>query len=340
MFEIYGYNNETFEKKVSHVPGFRIGDLGFVSDNVFEGGIFRPTNQTHTCSTRALKLKRYTHYEEEQTMSTKVGSFTNPTTGETDWLEPNTISIIVLDSKMVVRVNETAKTPIDFKLNTTPDEKHITLTAEYTANNKKYSSNPVLIDVEKFASEFAVVVYQDTALDETDMIKDAKEEASRDLTKRLMDNNILMGGMQFAGIGFVYVDKEKVMTLEGIDFDYKVENGTPVRTAQIRNCVSQASLANLDNPRIVLYTGTHSVELLSPVVNMEKSSEGRIKTYLLNISDIVVKVDSENPEHTEFKELNFNNEDFVDLFVSDRKGLLDDITGNDSSFDDQFADLF
>lgn len=341
-WEITGYTSWDFEFKASRIPGFRIGDVGFIFGASREGnGIFRPIHHgTHTCNSSSLKLKRHIHYEEEQTMAKRYGNFVNPTTGETDWLEPSTISIVALQPKMVTRVGETSQSAIDFKLDCTPDEEHITLVAEYTADNKKYTSAAIMIPSETFAEAFAPVVYQDIALDESDMIKQAKDEASQDLTRRLMDNNVLMGGMQFAGFGYVYVENEKVMTIELIDFEYKIENGRPVKNARIRNCVSQASLANLENPQIKFYTGTHLVELLGPVVDVEKSTEGRVKNYALTIEDITIKTNGEMPQHTVFDEVDFDSEEFVDRFVSDRKNMLDDIIGTDSAIDDQFSGLF
>jgi hypothetical protein len=202
--------------------------------------------------------------EEDNAMGKRVGSYINPTTGEEDWLEPETISMVVLQPKMITKVGEVNQSAIDFKLGATKDEENITLIAEYTSNGSKYSSEPVLIPSESFADEFKDVIYSDKSLDEADIVKTAKETACQDLTKKLMDNSILMGGMNFAGFGFVTVDNDKTLTLESIEFDYKIEGNKGVCSATIRNCVGQASLQNLEHPVIKLWNGTHKIELVLP----------------------------------------------------------------------------
>lgn len=329
-----------FRRNVRYAAILPIGTIGFVLKNSNEDFVFHPaTKSTYSCHTRSLMLKLCTETEEENAMSKRVGSFINPTTGEEDWLEPETISMVVLQPKMVTRVGEVNQSAIDFKLSASADENNILLTAEYTVNGTKYTSNPSSMTSEAFAEEFATIVYSDKALDESEMIKEAKNQASQDLTRRLMDNSILMGGMQFAGFGFVMVEDDKVMTLEVIDFEYTVQGGTAVRTAQIRNCVSQASLLNLDGPQVKLWTGTHRIELVNPVVNANDSVEGRVKQYKLTISDLVITPDTTMPEHKVYENPNFNDEAFLDAYISERKTLLDDLSAKDDALDDLLDDI-
>jgi hypothetical protein len=271
-------------------------------------------------------------------MGKRVGSFINPTTGEEDWLEPETISMVVLQPKMITKVGEVNQSAIDFKLDSTKDEENITLVAEYSSNGTKYSSAPVLMPAETFAEEFKDIIYSDQSLDEADIVKTAKETACQDLTRKLMDNNILMGGMNFAGFGFVTVDKDKVLTLESVEFDYKIEGDKGICSATIRNCVGQASLQNLENPEIKLWNGTYKIELVKPVVT--EAIEGRTKDYVLKIDSISLDPDTSMPAHATYEKPDFKNEDFLDKFINERKSLLDDISGDDSDLDDRFSDIF
>lgn len=271
-------------------------------------------------------------------MGKRVGSFINPATGEEDWLEPDTISMVVLQPKMITKVGEVNQSAIDFKLDCTKDEENITLVAEYSSNGKKYSSEPVLMPAETFAEEFKDIIYSDKSLDEADIIKNAKEAACQDLTMKLMDNSILMGGMNFSGFGFVTVDGDKVLTLESIEFEYRVEGDKGIHSATVKGCVGQASLQNLENPEIKLWNGTYRIELARPVVT--EAREGRLKDYVLKIDDIILVPDTSMPAHATYEKPNFNNEDFLDKFISERKSLLDDISGDDSDLDDRFSDIF
>lgn len=276
--------------------------------------------------------------KEDNDMGKRVGSFINPATGEEDWLEPDTINMVVLQPKMITKVGEVNQSAIDFKLDSTKDEDNIILVAEYSSNGKKFSSEPVMMPAGTFANEFADIIYTDKSLDEAEIIKNAKDTACQDLTKKLMDNSILMGGMNFAGFGFITVDNDKVLTLESIEFDYRVEGDKGVCSATIKGCVGQASLQNLENPEIKLWNGTHRIELVKPVVT--EAIEGRIKDYVLKIDNISLNPDKTMPEHATYEKPDFKNEDFLDKFISERKSLLDDISGEDSDLDDRFSDLF
>lgn len=276
--------------------------------------------------------------KEDNDMGKRVGSFINPATGEEDWLEPETISMVVLQPKMITKVGEVNQSAIDFKLDATKDEENIMLIAEYSSNGARHSSAPVLMPAETFADKFKDIIYSDKSLDESDIVKAAKETACQDLTRKLLDNNVLMGGMSFAGFGFVTVDNDKVLTIESIDFDYRIENEKGVCSATIRGCVGQASLQNLENPVIKLWNNTHRVELVKPVVT--EAIEGRTKDYVLKIDSISVTPDTSMPEHATYEKPDFKNEDFLDKFISERKSLLDDISGDDSDLDDRFSDIF
>lgn len=271
-------------------------------------------------------------------MGKRIGSYINPVTGEEDWFEPDTINMIILQPRMVTKVGDTNQSSIEFKLDSINNDDTIVLTAEYESNDKKYVSTQIETPSETFADELKDIIYADKSLDESDLIISMKDKACEDLTRRLMDNGILTGGMKFTGFGFVYADNDKVLTIESIDFDYRVSNGRGIYTAEIHDCVGQASLNNLENPIIKLWNGTHSIEVVNPKV--EEALEGRLKDYRITMSDIVIKSDFEMPEHKVFENPNFSNENFMDEFITERKSLLDDISGNDSDLEDRFDDLF
>jgi hypothetical protein len=276
--------------------------------------------------------------EEDNNMGKRVGNYTNPQTGEEDWLEPDSVGMIVLQSKIITKVGEVNQSSIDFKLSASADENNILLTAEYSTNGQKYISKPAETPSETFADVLKDYIYADKTLDDSQLIKDMKDKACQDLSQRLMDNNILIGGMQFAGIGFVTADGDKMLTIESIDFDYTVQNNSGVRTAKLNNCVGTASLTNLENPQVVLYTGSYKIELIG--IEVKQAEEGRLKDYVLSIQDIKITSDSSMPEHKVYESMNLNNEDFVDSFIEERKKLLPSVNNEDDDFDDRFGGLF
>ena len=246
--------------------------------------------------------------------------------------------MIVLQPRIVTKVGDTNQSTIEFKLDSTEDEENIILVAEYTVNGNKFVSDPVLMPSLQFAEVFSVVIYEDKCLDDTELIKDAKEQACKSLTAKLMDNNVLLGGTDFIGFGFVFVENNKVLTVEKIEFSYKYESNRKHYTAVIRNCVGNVSFSGLNNPTIEFWTGRHKVKLHNPQVT--KAIEGRLKDYELSISDITISVDNNMPAHTVYDKLNFNNEDFLEAFIKERNSLLDNLLVNDLDLDDRFDDLF
>lgn len=271
-------------------------------------------------------------------MSRKVGSFTNPNSGETDWFEPDTISMVILQSRMITKVGDTVQTAIDFELGNDNAKKVVTLQAKYTTNGTTFTSKIVEADELEFGAQFVDRVYADDALDNAKIVEEMKSEAIKDLTKRLMDNGVLIGGMEVEGIGFILVDGDKVLTVEELTFEYSVVENQPVNTVTLKNCVGQAALKNLNNPEIEFYTEGYKISVVNPQLKEEK--EGRLKDYVVNASDVLVSKSSNMPKYTSFENFNPNDEAALEEFISSRKSLLDDTIEQDEDLDDRFGSLF
>jgi hypothetical protein len=309
------------------------GMLGYISR-----GMFYLTTSSVCISADKLELSYYNEDKEEYTMGRRIGNFVNPQNGEPDWLEPETVSMIILQPQMVTRVGEVSQSSIEFKLTENEENKTIDLVAEYSVGNNKYTSEPIKMQEDNFSEEFSKIVYEDKALDDSDIIKETKSEAIKNLTAKLLDNGIMIGGMQFNGFGLVVADKDKVMTIESLDFNYTIEDNRGVRTVKLYNCVGQVSLKNLERPDIKFYTGTHKISLIDPQVTA--SQEGRLKDYTLTVRDFKLNTDATMPEHKIYDKINANNDDFLDEFIMERKSLLDDVIDRDEDLDDRFSDFF
>jgi hypothetical protein len=142
--------------------------------------------------------------------------------------------------------------------------------------------------------------------------------------------------MEFEGFGFIKIEKDKVMTVEGVGFTYRVDNGTAIYEFDLHNCVSQASLANLANTRLEFYTGTHRI--LATNLEVLESVEGRTKSYKIVSRDMDLVKNTEMPEHEEFDHPDYENDDFLDKFIAARKSLLDD-ENEDEDLDSRFGGL-
>jgi hypothetical protein len=269
-------------------------------------------------------------------MARRIGNWTNPNTGEADWFEPETINLIALQPKMVLRVGDTVQTAVDFRLGNINETKKITLFAEYTSNGKQYVSKTIEVDEVEFGEQFIQKVYAERALDEADIVKSMKDQCMEDLTKRLMDAGILLGGMQLAGFGFVFAEGDRVMTIDGLDFEYVIRENQGVKNVVLHNCVGQVELSSLDRPNIEFYTGQYKIVAVTPKVT--KSVESKIKEYTIEVKDFVVTPNTTMPEHKAYEKINVNDDEFIDAFIKERKTLLDDIFGRDDD-DDRIDDI-
>jgi hypothetical protein len=280
-----------------------------------------------------VKIKMIT--EEEMEMGRKVGNYINPATGEADWFEPDTIGMVILQPKMATKVGDTTQTAIDFKLDNIDAERVVTIAAQYTNNGKVYSSDLIKIEEEEFGLAFSQKIYSNKSLDEVETVKQAKDRAVQNLTNKLLEAGIMMGGMQFTGFGFITVDGDKVLTIESIEFTYRVESGRPVRNVTLKHCVGHAQLSNLKNPQITFYTGKHKVAVTG--IEVLESIEGRVKDYVLKVEDLTLVTDDTFPKHDSYTEYRFSNEDFLDTFVNERRTHLDDVVNSDNDLSDRFG---
>lgn len=256
----------------------------------------------------------------------RVGSYINPITGEEDWVEPETIPNILLIPQRVTRVGDTFETPIDFKMSYIESEEVINFYAEYNIGARTYRSNSHSINVEEIANEIALIVYANKTLDDSDLIKEAKRITMQNLTEKLFNENIVLSDFEVKGLGFIYLQNQKAMLFEtaGLKADGKD------KVLVIKDCIGSVSLENLDNPRIIFNTGNHEIEFMFNSVRT--SQEGRIKTYEVNISDLIVKPKMEIIKLKEIKD--------EDELIKDRMQLLDSFVETDDDFDDRFGDFF
>lgn len=281
-------------------------------------------------------------------MGRKVGNFKNPQTGENDWLEPDSVEMILLQSKMVqssngLKTDDIINNPIDFKLGNIDVEEVITLKAEYQNNNTFYSSDVIKMKEEDFAKALANATYSGEVIDSSKLIIEAKEKAIESLSKKLLDQGIIIGEMYFQGFGFVMANNEKLMTIESIEYKQNVQknnsyNEKIIKTAKIKDCVSLASLNNIENFEIVFYTGTHKIKITNCEVT--SSSEGKIKNYEMSIENIEIDKDDTMPEHDTYEELKYEDEEFMNDFFINRNALLDNKTEDDDMMESRFDDLF
>jgi hypothetical protein len=324
---------ERFEKHYKEHP--QLKDVVGKKGNVVRGSIYLGPFEI---GLNVACIMPYKEEEKEMSEPRKVGNYIYPGDGTEDWFEPDTVGMVVLDPLTITRFGDTNSTPISFSLSNNSEKKVIILIAEYTVGNRKFVSNCIEMPEEEFGDQATQKIYEDKHIDQAPILIEAKKKAVENLTSKLLDAGILTGGMRFAGIGLIKIDGDNVLTAEAFDVSYTVERGVGTKSVKISQVVGQASLKNLENPEITLWTGTHKISLVRPEV--KESIEAALKEYTVVVQDIIIEKCMEKPEYVVFENPNFDNEEFLENFIKTRKEMLDESINHDKCLDERFEDLF
>lgn len=271
-------------------------------------------------------------------MGRKVGSFTNPNTGEEDWLEVNTVKILKLSPVSITRFKdeENFRSLVEFELGNIDVLKVITLTATYDCNGKIYKSEAQHIDELEFAEKLANAVYADEVIDTSDFISKLKEEALNDLKAKLLMDGILVDQVDLKGAGYVISQDKKILTIDELKINIESPNSAEV---ELKNCVGPALLSNLAETEIVFYSLGYKFKIMN--FEIENEEDGKLKNFVLSTSDIDFEEVEEQESFKAYDLSDLDNDEIVDQFVIDRQEKLDNIYDDtESVLEDRFVDIF
>lgn len=265
-------------------------------------------------------------------MGRKVGSFTNPETGQNDWIDLANISKLPLIPDQVTRFKDVRETLISYRFESDDANKMIQLFAEYSYNSERIVSQPQNIDEELFASQLAENVYSDNTIDNAPVVLEAKKKAKQEIGEYLLDRGALISDSEISGIGFICSDEARTITIEKM-FVTAYQNGTA--DIMLIHCVGNANLKNIINPNIVFYTDNHKIVIRNYTVKSD--STDIIRNYCVTVSDVVIQPIDEKVEY-EKMELNKDDEESLEKFLIARRSLLND-NSSDDEFDARFDDI-
>lgn len=258
----------------------------------------------------------------------RIGNYIDPLTGEEHWVEPETIENILLIPKRITKLGDNFETPIEYRITYNEAEKTVGIYAEYIYNNRSYRSTSVDFDVEEFANEIAMIVYANRTMDDSDLVKEAKEKTTALLVDRLFNEGVILSDFNSKGIGYVYAnDDKKVIVFDEIEC--RSQGTGRYISLTMKNCVGAISLQNIDRPRITFCTNNHEISF--EFIQVVESEEGRIRNYEIEISDLSIK-----PKTTVITLQDFADED--DL-IQNRMSLLDSLVDEEDDLDDRFDDI-
>jgi hypothetical protein len=266
-------------------------------------------------------------------MGRKVGNFTNPDTGQLNWLDMANVPKLPMIPDQITRFKDVRQTLVTYRLKVDEPNKQVQLIAEYEYQGAKITSAEQNMDEELFARQLSECIYADNTVDSTPLVVEAKRLALQDIGEKLLDSGAIMGNAILSGIGFVRSKEIRVITIDSM-LVTAYQNGTA--DIRLSNCVGNAALKNLIEPNIVFYTDSHRLEISG--FTIKEDNNDLVRNYIVTVADITVLPKNEEISY-EAIELNMDDEETVERFLLSRRSLLIDNSSTEDELDERFADM-
>lgn len=270
-------------------------------------------------------------------MGRKVGSYINPVTKQTNWLDVDLVGRLSILPHQVTQIKSNQEGYVRYSLIGDNESQTINLIAKYDNNGEEVSSDPQKMPELDFADQFAKALYSRNTVEAAPLMIAAKKITMQGICDKMLAKGILFGNTVLSGIGFIYAIGKKVITIEELSIK---GHGDGSITLSLRNCVGNVSLKNLIGPSVVFYTGNYKLEVKDLVLKVDSSD--LIRTYEIGTADITISNSDEKIEHDAMP-INFNDDDegeALENFLISRRDLLDDCSTVEDTLEDRFADIF
>ena len=268
-------------------------------------------------------------------MGRKIGSYVDPESGETHYMDVGNLAKLAIIPEQVVRFKDDRNTLVNFRAVENEKEHAVMIYADYEYRGEKITSEPIFIDEEALANEMFECVFADNTIDAAPSMIEAKKLAVQSIGEKLLARGVLLSSAVINGIGFICSSGARMMTIERLDVQV-LQNGTAKIT--LRDCVGNAQLKNVIEPSIEFFTGTHRIFI-------DKFSVEEEKGLLIRDCKIAIAEFSSEPteEVIDYKEIKIDpeNESSIEELVLARRALLDSAATDlpEEPYDDRFADL-
>ncbi len=269
----------------------------------------------------------------------RYGDYVYAPTGEKDWVDLNTLPDVFFAPIISTRFGTSDPVSINFSSFYVDNGKmeEVFMKAIIDIDGKVYESTPVSFPIKPFCDAIIEVAHGDQYIDHHQYFISAKEQAKQGLTTLLLDNSIMLGDMSFSGIGFVYLEEEKHMTIDSISVSYANGEGT----VSLENCVGDTPMSNLidnTNVGIVFYSDTNEVRLTP--TKIKESEEKGMKHYTLSIDTSKFVIKKCDPFEYNVIELNIEDEESMFEYIADRRSLIKTFASEVHNYDSEFDDIF
>lgn len=268
-------------------------------------------------------------------MSRRIGNFYDEKTGETHWLEPDTVKDYPLPPGRIAEFGQTGYRTVNYALSSNEAEKTIELVASVELSNGKVTeSDPVGMDELQFAELLFNAYVNDQTFANLDEVKAFSESSLVSLAMNAYkDHGLILNGLELSGFGSIFYDKDRVATFDAIKV--KSEPYSNAVEIELVNSVSQTTLIAEKNPSISFIASGY--ELRIPSFGFKEIQSGVVTQYTITTETTAL-----NPTN-ETNPFNHVYDDTVtpeSPYMQERIALLASAELEDDSFEDRFGEIF
>lgn len=197
-----------------------------------------------------------------------------------------------------------------------------------TEGDSVIESAPVVALQKEVSDVLADVVFRESLIDTTEFVKSLKDKAISDIVLKSFTEKTLVKGAEISGSGFIYNDKTKLATLDGLTVNEIIQNSNDKDQYTchlvLNRCFAIDNLLSYDNLSVEFVRD--GVMMRSPIsINKDVYKDTLIKELSVvidNASSVVEFSDAKDPVSFEAINLNISDDDSISNFVTNRRSYL------------------
>lgn len=269
------------------------------------------------------------------TMSRRIGNFYDEKTGETHWLEPDTVKDYPLPPGRISEFGQSGYRTVNYVLSSNETDKTIELVASVELSNGQVAeSDPVAMDELQFAEHLFDAYINDKTFANKEEIKSFSESSLSSLAvNAYKEHGIILNGLELAGFGSIYYDKDRVATFDSIKVSAEPYNN--FARIELNDSVSQTTLVAEKNPSVSFISNGY--ELHIGTFAFRDIQSGVVTQYTIETETITTNPSAEeNP-------LRHVYDDTVtpeSPYMQERIALLASAELEEDVLEDRFGDIF
>lgn len=264
-------------------------------------------------------------------MSRRIGNFYDEKTGETHWLEPETVKDYSLPVGRIAEFGQSGYRTVNYALSSNESEKTIELVASVElSSGKVVRSDSVSMDENTFAELLFDSYVKDETFASKKEVKDYTESSFASLAAHAYkEEGIILNGLSLDGFGSVFYSEDRIATFDSIKvttepYEHSIE-------IQLINSVSQTTINAEKEPRIVFFSNGQKLQI--PSFEIKETSIGIVTQYTIRAEAVAMERTNEESPFSHSYDDSVSSES---PYMTERIALLASADLEDDSFEDRF----